>query len=266
MAPDGNVTQLHGQGQLRLHFIWPAGQRIGLAVIHHQAQDAFWLAVSAVLHQPLRVDAPHRAVGGAHAVAHRVATFLLERVLEIAVGRDAVDLQNVLDGLGKIGCRCIGVQAPKAQHLAVPAPLQRADVALPHAQAAEVSGQVEQFGRACHFGLLAAQFFQRRQAQHPAAIGQGLAADAEPIATRAGRTGRLQISRGALCCAQRLRGTRVGPQLGQTLARRPGQGTHSRFVSPLRLALRPEMHHGHGQGLQHGQGRRGLGWTRRGQV
>ena len=117
-----------------------------LGVVHHDADGAVGHAVRAVLHLPLRVDPARLAVGLDDAVALRVAAGAARRLGVDHVARSSgwMRCDRLLERR-RAGRR---VDAPEAEHVAVPAALAGRDLALPDADAAELLRGVEQLGLA----------------------------------------------------------------------------------------------------------------------
>ncbi len=245
VAEDDDVGQRQRQAQLFAGLGMGACLGPGLGVVDEDAEHALGQAVGAVLHHPLRMQLAQHAVGAAHAVAVRIAAGAAQRLAEGLVQRRAVLVQDRLRGTLEVGCAVVFGQAPDAVHVAVPAALQRVDVALPHAEPAEVLRQVQQFGQAARVGRMQPLFFHRLPVRGAAAVGQQAQLRAPPAPADAADLHVGQRARPAVAqrVVQRLRiGRRQAQQQRQALAaalgRRAAGQVEQPAVAPVDLAQR----------------------------
>ena len=245
MAEDDDVGQRQRQAQLFGGLGIGPRLRPGLGVVDEDAEHAFWQAVGAILHLPLRMQLAHHAIGTAHAVAVRVAAGAAQRLAEGLPQCRAVFVQDGLRGALEIG-RAVGFgQAPDAVHVAVPAALQRLRVALPHTEPAEVLRQVQQFGQTPCLFRTQPLFFHRLPVRGAAPVRQQAQLAAPPAPANAAD---LHVGQGAWpAFAQRVvqRSRIVGRQAQQqrqALAAALGRSAAGQFeqpaVAPVDLAQR----------------------------
>ena len=143
VAPDRDLAEVDRELELRVDVAQRPRRVVRLGVVHHHPEGAVGDAARAVLHFPLRVDPARLAVRVDDPVALRVAAGAPGR---LGVGQARAVLR--MDALDRVvvGGRAGGrVDAPEAEHVLVPAPFTRRDLALPDAQAAELLRGVEQF-------------------------------------------------------------------------------------------------------------------------
>jgi hypothetical protein len=146
VAPDHDVGEFGGQLQLGRRAVERLREPVDRGVVDHDPDGTLGPALGRVLHLPLRMDPACAAVGVHDAEVLGVAPGLQRRLLEDR-GRLVFGV-NAAHRIGVVG-RALGrCHAPEAEHVAVPAAHARRNLALPHAEPAEVLRHVEQLGLA----------------------------------------------------------------------------------------------------------------------
>ncbi len=152
VPPQADARQRQRQIELRLLGLRARAAFVRGRVIDHDAEHTRRLSALVGHHMPVRVQERHRAVRAQHAKAAVVPARCAERGPHF-VGAAIVRV-DALGGFEKVR-RLARWVAEEAQHVVVPAPFERARIALPDAEAAEVLRHVEQLGQALVLGLQA---------------------------------------------------------------------------------------------------------------